>query len=521
MSSETSDRVIAIDAGTTGITVRLYDQDLHAVGQAYREIRQIYPKPGWVEHDPAEIASVAIELVGQVLHATEPSKIAALGITNQRETVVVWDAATGKPLANAIVWQCRRTVEAARKLKDAGHEPLIRERTGLVADAYFSGPKIAWILDHVPGAREAAAAGRLRAGTIDTWLIWNLTGGLASAPDGSGAAGAVHATDHTNASRTMLYRLDRRAWDPELCELLQVPMNLLPEVRASAGDYGRTAAGLFPARIPIRGVAGDQQSALFGQGCHLPGEAKNTYGTGAFMLQHTGDKIVRSKHGLLTTLACDARGRPQYALEGSVFIAGAAIQWLRDGLGIIGKAGETEALARSIAGNDGVYLVPAFVGLGAPYWDGDARGALVGLTRGTSRAHLARAALEAIAYQSRDLAEAMEQDVAQTVPLGEVQGWGSALPELRVDGGATANDFLMQFQADQLGTPVLRPADIETTSLGAGVLAGVSAGVWEDGSVVRRYQAEGGRRFSPSMPDPERARLYDGWKQAVRRVLIH
>jgi glycerol kinase len=420
--------------------------------------------------------------------------VAAVGITNQRETTLVWDRSTGAPLHRAIVWQCRRTANACDRLRAAGHEPLVRARTGLVLDAYFSGTKIAWLLEHVPDARRRAARGELAFGTVDSWLLWKLTGGR------------VHATDVSNASRTLCLNLATVEWDDEMCALLGVPREMLPAVVDSAGPCGETVdLGWLPAGVPIAGIAGDQQAALFGQACFAAGAAKNTYGTGCFALLNTGDRAVPSAHGLLTTIAWRIRGRTTYALEGAVFIAGAAVQWLRDGLGIVQTAAETDALARSVPDTDGVYFVPAFVGLGAPYWDQHARGTIVGLTRGTTRAHVTRAALEAIAYQSRDVLDAMAADAKAT------------LGDLKVDGGAAANDFLCQFQADVLDAPVVRPAVIETTALGAAYLAGVGSGLWRSVSAIaERHAVE--RRFTPSRDASARTDGYAGWRRAVERA---
>ncbi|RMH11455.1 MAG: glycerol kinase, partial [Gemmatimonadetes bacterium] len=441
--------VLAIDQGTTGTTCLVVRADGSVAGRAYSEFTQHFPRPGWVEHDAAEIWEVTRRVAGEALEAARGADVRAVGITNQRETVVLWDRATLEPVHRAIVWQDRRTAPLCRTLREAGHEERVRARTGLVLDPYFSGTKIRWILDERPELRARAEAGELAAGTIDAWLIARLTGG------------AVHATDPTNASRTLLYDLAEGAWSPELLDLLGVPAALLPEVRPSRGDFGVTAGEALGLEVPIAGVAGDQQAALFGQGCWEEGLAKNTYGTGAFLLMHTGGRFVPSAHGLLTTAACSLDGSPAFALEGSVFIAGAAVQWLRDGLGLLTDAAESEALAASLEGNDGVYFVPAFVGLGAPHWVPDARGAVFGLTRGTTRAHLVRAALEAMAYGTAEVIEAMEADA------------GSPMTELRVDGGAALNDWLMAFQADVLDRPVRRPALVETTALGAAGLAGL------------------------------------------------
>jgi glycerol kinase len=420
----------------------------------------------------------------------KPGDVAGVGITNQRETVVVWDRESGKPIHRAIVWQCRRTAPACRKLEAAGHAPLIRERSGLVIDPYFSGTKIAWLLDHVSGARARAERGELAAGTIDSWIIWKLTGGR------------VHATEPTNASRTQLFRIDRRHWDPELAGLLGVPLQLLPEVKPSGGVFGTSTSDSAGFEAPVAAAMGDQQAALYGQGCWEAGLAKCTYGTGAFLLVHTGEELVPSQHGLLTTVACGPRGQAAYALEGSVFIAGAAVQWLRDQLGLVKNAAETEALARSLESNDGVYFVPAFVGLGAPHWLAEARGMLVGLTRGSGRSHLARASLEAMAYSAHDLMDAMAAD------------WGRPVVELRADGGAAANDWLMQFQSDVARVRVSRPKLVETTAMGAAGLAGLTVGFWSDPGELREVQKVD-RSFDPQLPEKDRDRLLRGWRRAI------
>lgn len=486
--------VLAIDQGTTGSTSLVIGQNGRVLSRAYSEFTQHFPKPGWVEHDAREIWDVTRRVARDALAGAGDADVRALGITNQRETVVLWDRETLEPVHRAIVWQDRRTTDRCRALKEAGHEDEVRRRTGLVLDPYFSGTKIGWLLDSDPELRRRAEAGELAVGTIDTWLIARLTDG------------AVHATDPTNASRTLLFGLESAAWEPWLLDLFDVPAALLPEVRASSGDFGTAAARHLGVELPILGVAGDQQSALFGQGCWSPGLAKNTYGTGAFLLLNTGDRMVPSEHGLLTTAACDAEGKLAYALEGSVFIAGAAIQWLRDGLGILDAAAYSEQMARELDGNDGVYFVPAFVGLGAPHWEPDARGTLVGLTRGTTRQHIVRAALEAMAYSSADMLRAMEADS------------GVDATELRVDGGAALNDWLMEFQAGVLGLPVRRPANVETTALGAAGLAGIASGVWERASDFLDAQEEG-RHFEPAMGDDERGRLAAGWNRAVRAAV--
>jgi glycerol kinase len=471
-------RIVAIDEGTTGVRAIAVDERGRLVDSAYTEFRQIYPQPGWVEHDPLEIWQATLEVLRKVI--PDPAQVAAIGLTNQRETTVLWDRKSGRPVFNAIVWQCRRTAGACEGLRARGLDRTIRKKTGLVIDAYFSATKIQWILENI------RPRGDLCFGTIDSWLLWNLTGG------------GVHATDRTNASRTMLYNIGRRDWDDDLLKLFKVPRSILPEVRGSTASFGTTK--LFGREIPLFGNAGDQQAALFGQGCVRKGSMKNTYGTGCFMMVNTGSKRIDSKAGLLTTLACGPKGETVYALEGAVFIAGAAIQYLRDSLKIIEKAEETEALARSIPSTGGVYLVPAFVGLGAPYWDPNARGAILGLTRGSGRAEIARAALESIAYQTRDMVDA----------------GGVKVGELRVDGGATSNDFLMQFQADLLGARIVRPKSIGSTALGAAYLAGVGAGLWKSRDDLG---LEVDRVFTPAMPRKEADALFAGWKQAVSRVL--
>jgi glycerol kinase len=488
--------VLAIDQGTTGTTALLLDRRGAVKGRGYAELPQHFPRPGWVEHDPHEIRASVAAAVPRALAAAKATRaqVACIGITNQRETTLLWDRRTGEPVARAIVWQDRRTADRCAALRRTS-EAAIRSATGLVCDPYFSATKLEWLLAHHPRARRLARAGRLAFGTVDTWLVWTLTGG------------AVHATDPTNASRTMLYGLRSRRWEPALLRHFGVPASALPEVRPSAGDFGVTRGVRFvPDGVPVAGVAGDQQAALFGQGCVRPGQSKNTYGTGCFLLQHTGDRPVRSRAGLLTTVACGPRGEAAYALEGSVFIAGAAIQWLRDGLGLLARASESEAMARSVPDTGGVVLVPAFAGLGAPYWRADARGALLGITRGTTRAHVARAALESLAFQSRDLVEAMARDA------------GARLRTLQVDGGAVANDWLMQYQADLLGVPVRRPRVIETTALGAGLLAGLAMGYWRSPREVdhaRRLEREFRPRRDAAWRRAEAAR----WERAVRTVL--
>jgi glycerol kinase len=490
------DYILALDQGTTSSRAILFDRSGRPVRMAQQEFPQIFPRAGWVEHDPEAIWTSQFECAKAVLAAKRlrARDVAAIGITNQRETTIVWDRKSGRAAHNAIVWQCRRTADFCDELKRDGFDRAIRRKTGLVTDAYFSGTKVAWILDRVPRARRRAEAGSLAFGTVDTWLVHKLSGGRA------------HVTDVSNASRTMLYNIKTGRWDREILERLDVPEALLPDVRSSSEIYAETDPDLFGGPIPIAGDAGDQQAALFGQACFEPGMMKNTYGTGCFLLMNTGERPRPSRTGLLTTVAWRRSGVTEYALEGSVFIAGAAVQWLRDGLGIIKSAGATEALASSVVDTGGVYFVPAFVGLGAPYWDMNARGAITGITRGTTRAHLARAALEAMAYQTRDVVECMERDS------------GIRARELRVDGGATRNDFLCQFQADVLGVPVVRPVVTETTSLGAAYLAGLAVGFWKDrDEIASQWQVE--RRFEPRMRESDRDRLYGGWREAVARVL--
>jgi glycerol kinase len=484
--------ILAIDEGTTGVTCLVIDHDGKLRGRGYREIKQYFPQPGWVEHDPLEIWKAVRDVSAEAAQAAGESLEAldGIGITNQRETVVLWDRQTGEPVHRAIVWQDRRTQDICRRLIEAGEQPEVRKRTGLRLDPYFSATKLTWLFESNPGLGKRAAAGELAMGTIDTWLVWKLSGG------------ALHLTEPTNASRTLLFDLERRDWDDRLLDLFGVPRRVLPEVRASSERYGVTSGNEFGAEIPIAGIAGDQQAALFGQGCWQQGLAKNTYGTGAFLLLHTGDRPVISEAGLLTTLACGPRGEAAYALEGSVFIAGAAVQWLRDGLGVIETAAETDDLARSLASNDGVYFVPAFTGLGAPHWEPDARGMIVGLTRGTGTAHLARAALEAMAFSTLEVVRAMEADS------------GVQLRELRVDGGAAANDWMMQFQSNLLGVPVRRPAMLETTAFGAAGLAGLGLGFWktpEDFLSARTNDT----LFQPTAEDAERQQLLKGWERAV------
>ena len=492
------DAVLALDQGTTGNTALVVARDGSVIGRAYSEIGQHYPEPGWVEHDAEEIWRSSLETLAAALAdaGLTGRDVAAIGLTNQRETTVVWDRRTGEPVHRAIVWQSRQSAPLCAELRAAGHADRIQATTGLVVDAYFSATKIRWILDRDPQLQRRAEAGDLLFGTIDTWLLYKLTGG------------AVHATDPTNASRTMLFDLRRRRWDDGMLSLLDIPRSMLPTVRDTSSErFGETVdLDMLPAGLPIAGIAGDQQAALYGQGCWSAGQAKNTYGTGCFLLRHVGDEAVAPESGLLATVVCDAHGRPAYGLEGSVFTAGAAVQWLRDDLGLIERAEETDAIARSVDTTRGVYVVPAFSGLGAPYWDSDARGTITGLTRGAGRAHLVRAVLESIAYQSLDLIELMNR------------ASGRPLAELRVDGGASANDFLMQFQADLLGVPVDRPAQIETTALGAAFLAGLAVGVWDDPAELADARHRE-RRFEPSMDAERRDALVAGWKRAVERAL--
>lgn len=487
---------MALDQGTTSSRCIIFDHSGAMLASAQREFAQHYPKPGWVEHDAAEIWETTLEVArGAMAKAgLSAADIAAIGITNQRETTVVWDKETGAPVCPAIVWQCRRTAPMADALAASGWAEKIRQRTGLVPDAYFSGTKLRWILDKIPGARRGAEEGRLLFGTIDSWLIWNLTGGRA------------HVTDVTNASRTMLFDIRRLRWDPELLELFGIPEQMLPRVQPSSCIYGETEPGLFGGKIPVAGAAGDQQSALFGQCCFEAGDVKNTYGTGCFLLMHTGSEPVFSENGLITTIAASGPGRIRYALEGSVFTAGAAVQWLRDELKLIPDAAASEAEARSVADTGGVYVVPAFTGLGAPYWNQYARGTITGITRGFTRAQLVRATLESIAYQTCDICRAMESDA------------GVELTRLRVDGGAAANDLLMQFQSDLLGAEVLRPACIETTALGAAYLAGLAVGYWKDTADIRQNR-QTGRVFLPEMRDATRAKLLKGWNRALTTAL--
>ncbi|WP_339170041.1 glycerol kinase GlpK [Anoxybacillus sp. FSL W8-1294] len=486
--------ILALDQGTTSSRAILFNQKGEIVHIAQKEFTQYFPQPGWVEHNPNEIWGSILAVIATVLSeaAVEPKQIAAIGITNQRETTVVWDKQTGQPIYNAIVWQSRQTAQICEQLKQAGYDEVFREKTGLLIDAYFSGTKVKWILDHVAGAREKAERGELLFGTIDTWLTWKLSGGKA------------HVTDYSNASRTLMFNIYEQRWDDELLGILQVPKAMLPDVRPSSEIYAHTAPyHFFGQEVPIAGIAGDQQAALFGQACFEEGMAKNTYGTGCFMLMNTGEKAVQSNHGLLTTIAWGIDGKVEYALEGSIFVAGSAIQWLRDGLRMIKEAKDSEAYATKVQSTDGVYVVPAFVGLGTPYWDSDVRGAVFGLTRGTTKEHFIRATLESLAYQTKDVLTAMEADA------------GITLKTLRVDGGAVKNNFLMQFQSDILGVPVERPVVNETTALGAAYLAGLAVGYWQSREeIAKQWNID--RAFEPKMNADTQQRLYDGWKKAVR-----
>lgn len=489
--------VLALDQGTTSSRAIIFDDTSSIVSVAQKEFTQIYPKPGWVEHNAEEIWSTQIGVAAEAIAKAglDAKDIAAIGITNQRETTVVWDKNTGKPVYNAIVWQCRRTASICDDIKAKGLAEMFKEKTGLVVDAYFSGTKVKWILDNVEGAREKAEKGELLFGNIDSWLIWKLT------------AGKVHVTDYSNASRTLMFNIRELKWDKEILEVLNVPAQMLPEAKPSSAVYGKTDSSVFlGAEVPIAGAAGDQQAALFGQTCFEPGMAKNTYGTGCFMLMNTGEKLFESKNGLLTTIAWGLDGKVEYALEGSIFIAGAAVQWLRDGLKIIETAPDSEYYARKVADTAGVYVVPAFVGLGAPYWDMKARGAILGLTRGATKAHLIRATLDSLCYQTKDVLGAMEADS------------GIKLQALKVDGGAVANNLLMQFQADILGVSVDRPEVTETTALGAAYLAGLAVGVWNSKEdLVHNWKLNA--RFEPDMEEAHRAKLYAGWQKAVKRAM--
>ncbi|MDE2998484.1 MAG: glycerol kinase GlpK [Gemmatimonadota bacterium] len=491
--------ILSIDQGTTGTTVLVINRAGDIVGRAYAEFSQIYPQPGWVSHNADEIWRSSSAVIAEAIRDSgiRPADLAGIGIANQRETTVIWDRRTGEPVHDAIVWQCRRTADLCRRYRERGLDEMVRKKTGLVIDAYFSATKIVWLMENVPGLRLRAEAGDVCFGTIDTYLLFRLTGG------------DVHATDLTNASRTMCFNIHSREWDPDLLDAFNIPRAILPEVHRSAHVFGSTRGAVpLPEGIPIAGIAGDQQAALYGQRGVNEGDVKNTYGTGCFALFHTGSNAFPSQNGLLTTLACDARGGPAFALEGSVFSAGSAVQWLRDGLGLIADATETETLARSVPDNGGVYLVPAFTGLGAPYWDPDARGTIVGINRGTERAHFARAALESIAYQSAALVDAMAADT------------GGPVARMRVDGGASANDFLMQFQADILDVPVIRPRHTETTALGAAMLAGLATGFWAGPDALSDINPPE-RAFEPSMPKKDRDALLNRWRRAVRTARRH
>ena len=485
--------ILSIDAGTTGITVLILDKQASICKKYYKEFTQYYPQSGWVEHDGEEIWSTTSMLLQSAFHDFSPNNCAAIGITNQRETTLIWNRKTGKPIHHAIVWQCRRTEEICSKLKQAGYEDLISEKTGLVLDSYFSGTKIKWLLDNVDGSRVNAEKGELAFGTIDSWLLWKLTGG------------SIHSTDYTNASRTMLFNIDEKKWDNELLQILNIPKNLLPEVNNSSGKFGKTDKQLFGEAIPITGIAGDQQAALFGQGCFEKGNTKCTYGTGCFLLINTGDNRINSTSGLLTTIACNPQGEPSYALEGSVFIGGAVIQWLRDELQLLVHAKDSEEMSLKVENSNGVVIVPAFTGLGAPYWDMNARGIITGLSRGSNRNHIVRAALEGIAFQVYDLLESVLKDLDIDIS------------NLNVDGGAVANNFLMQFQADILQINIDRPKNIESTALGAGMLAGLGVGFWKNPSELKEVRKTD-KIFYSTMSDNNRINLLSNWKSAIRKL---
>lgn len=488
--------IMALDQGTTSSRCILFDKSGNICSMSQKEFTQFYPQPGWVEHNPKEIWSsqLAVATESMAMLGVSPEQISAIGITNQRETIIIWDKNTGEPIYNAIVWQCRRTSDMIEELKQDGFDQIIRQKTGLIPDAYFSASKIAWILQNVSGAKEKAEAGELLFGTVDTWLIWNLT------------KGAVYVTDYTNASRTMLFDIHRLCWDEEIMERFGIPASLLPQVKPSGYIFGHTDPSVLGGKIPIAGAAGDQQAALFGQCCFEQGEVKNTYGTGCFLLMNTGNQAITSKSGLLTTIAADTGEVPQYALEGSVFVAGAGVQWLRDSMRMIKSAGQSQEYSEEVEDTAGVYIVPAFAGMGAPYWNQYARGTVVGITRGCTKEHFIRATLESIAYQTSDVLQAMEQDS------------GIHLKSLKVDGGASANDFLMQFQADIINTPVHRPQCIETTALGAAYLAGLAVGYWKDKDEIREnWQI--GKVFPASMEEEKRSLLLKGWKKAVKCAL--
>ena len=491
------DYIMALDAGTTSNRAIIFNKKGEIISVAQKEFTQHFPKPGWVEHDPSEIWSTQLGVCTEAMAKKniDASQIAGIGITNQRETTIVWEKETGQPVYNAIVWQCRRTADMADKLVEDGYGKMIKEKTGLVVDPYFSGTKIRWILDNIENGQKRAENGELLFGTVDTWLVYNLT------------RGQVHITDYTNASRTMLYNIHTLEWDDELLEMLNIPKCMLPEVKPSSYVYGETSERLFGAPIPIAGIAGDQQAALFGQTCFNAGEAKNTYGTGAFLLMNTGEEAVKSESGLLTTIAYGLDGKVNYALEGSIFVSGSAIQWLRDGLRMINSAPQTENYASRVDSTEGVYMVPAFVGLGTPYWDSEARGAIFGLSRGTEKEHFIRATLESLCYQTRDVMEAMSKDS------------GIEVQNLRVDGGAVKNNFIMQFQADIVNSSVERPEIQETTALGAAYLAGLAVGFWDDKEDIReRWKLQ--TEFKPEMDEDQRHKLYSGWKKAVKATQV-
>ncbi|MFP4017181.1 MAG: glycerol kinase GlpK [Halanaerobiales bacterium] len=488
--------ILSIDQGTTSSRAIIYDKSGKEISKAQQEFKQIYPKAGWVEHNPEDIWRSVVDVIqaGMNKAGIEPGDIAAIGITNQRETTVIWDKNTGKPVYNAIVWQCRRSTDICQELKDRGFEEEFRNRTGLLLDPYFSGTKVKWIFDNIPDAKERASKGDLLFGTIDSWLVWRLTGGR------------VHITDYTNASRTLLYNIHDLCWDEDLLRVLDIPSSILPEVKFSSEVYGVTSEDIFGAEVPISGIAGDQQAASFGQGCYQKGMTKITFGTGSFMLMNTGDRIVKSDSGLLTTIACGIGKNIEYALEGSIFIAGAAVQWLRDEMNIIDESADSQYFAEKVNDTDGVYIVPAFTGLGAPYWDPDARGTIVGLSRGSSKNHLIRATLESLAYQSKDVINAMVDDS------------GINLNDIKVDGGASANNFLMQFLADMTNSSVERPVNTETTSIGAAYLAGLAVGFWKDrDEIIKTRKID--KVFRPTIEENKRRELYQGWKRAVNSAL--
>ena len=492
--------ILAIDQGTTSSRAIVFDRDGAIVASAQREFEQVFPRPGWVEHKPRDILTSVLVSISQVMNQADidPAAVAGIGITNQRETTIVWDKDTGEPVHNAIVWQSRHSASVCEKLKQAGHEDMVRKKSGLLIDAYFSGTKLKWLFDHVEGVHERAKRGELLFGTVDTWLIWNLTGGK------------VHVTDITNVSRTMMFNIHEHDWDDELLKMLEVPREMLPEVKSCSEVYGHILPKHFMSQsdVPICGIAGDQHAALFGQTCFEPGMAKSTYGTGCFVLMHTGEKAVASKHGLLSTVAWQLGDTVEYALEGSIFVAGSVVQWLRDGLRMFGKSSDSQAYAERAKDSDGVYLVPAFTGLGAPYWESDVRGAMFGLSRGTTKEHFIRAALESMAYQTRDVLDAMQGDA------------DIALKELRADGGAIANDFMAQFQADILDVAVERPTINETTALGAAYLAGLAVGMWDDRQALSKLWTLD-KRFDPQMDDKHRQRLYAGWQKAVEATMAY